>query len=37
MNKKVYFPAKIALERIKNEQNFRLHEKSPEMQKGANP
>lgn len=33
MNKKVYFPAKEALERIKSEQNFRLHEKPKEMQR----
>lgn len=33
MDRKIYFPAKEALERIKYEQHFRLHEKSPEMQR----
>lgn len=33
LDKKIYFPAKEALERIKYEQYFRLHEKPPEMQR----
>lgn len=33
MNKEVYYPAYVALDRIKDEQNFRLHEQSPAMQK----
>jgi len=33
LDRKIYFPAKEALERIKYEQHFRLHEKTPEMQK----
>lgn len=33
MDKTVYFPAYIALDRIKYEQNFRLKEQSPQMQR----
>lgn len=32
LNRKIYFPASVALDRIKHEQNFRVSQQSPTMQ-----